>query len=112
MRSHDPVCIVQGSIISASVKFWVRVGQPSSSKQTGVESSTASQERAFDPSVLENFQRLIKCHFNCPLNIIKSERREQDLNYTHILTVHREQTNSRFLQDSSPLLGIMCEHRR
>jgi hypothetical protein len=112
MRSHDPVCIVQGSIISASVKFWVRVGQPSSSKQTGVESSTASQERAFDPSVLENFQRLIKCHFNCPLNIIKSERREQDLNYTHILTLHREQTNSRFLQDSSPLLGIMCEHRR
>ena len=87
MRNHDPVGIVQGSIISASVKLWVGVGQPSSSKQTSVESSTASQERAFDPSVLKNFQRLIKCHFNCP------------------------KTSSRFLQDSSSLVGIRCEHR-
>ena len=82
MRSHDPVGIVQGSIISASVKIWVGVGRSPSSKQTSVDSSTAAQERAFDPSVLKSFQRLIKCHFNCPLNVIKSERWEQNLNYT------------------------------
>ena len=82
MRSHDPVCIVQGRIILALVEFWVRVGQPSSSEQTSVQSRTASQERAFNPSVLKNFQRLIKCHFNCPLNVIKREHGEQDLNYT------------------------------
>ena len=82
MRNHDPVGIVQGSIISASVKLWVGVGQPSSSKQTSVESRTAPRETTFDPSVLKNFQRLIKCHFNCPLNVIKREHGEQDLNYT------------------------------
>ena len=100
MRNHDPVGIVQGSIISASVKLWVGVGQPSSSKQTSVQSSAASQERAFDPSVFKNFQRLIKCHFNCLLNVIKSERWEQDLNYTQ-LTLHRDQTNSGFLQEAA-----------
>ena len=82
MRSYNPVGIVQGSIISASVKFWVRVGQPSSSKQTTVELSTATQETSFDPSVLKSFQCLIKCHFNCSLNVIRSERWEQNLNYT------------------------------
>jgi hypothetical protein len=51
MRSYNPVGIVQGNIISASVKFWVQVGQTSSSKQTSVESSTAAQETAFDPGV-------------------------------------------------------------
>ena len=72
MRSYNSVSIVQGNIISASVKFWVRVGQPSSSKQTSVEPSTASKETAFDPSVLKSFQRLIKCHFKCSLNVIRS----------------------------------------
>jgi hypothetical protein len=82
MRSYNPVGIVQGNIISASVKFWVRVGQPSSSKQTSIESNTATQETSFDPSVLKSFQCLIKCHFNYSLNVIRSERWEQNLNYT------------------------------
>jgi len=66
MQSYDPVGIVEGSIISLSVKFGMRVDQLSSRKQTSVESSTAPRETAFDPGVLKSFQRLIKCHSNRP----------------------------------------------
>jgi hypothetical protein len=69
MQSYDPVGIVEGRIISLSVKFWMRVDQLSNRKQTSVESNTAPRETTFDPSVLKRFQRLIKCHFNCPSNV-------------------------------------------